>query len=297
MIYGMKNKNLTFVKIATVGLVSLMTSAIVLDIAYNLKNLRYAYLCLVTPLPLTIGILSDSDSVSERISTIITLYGNGQSNTPGPAAGSGSGATGSGSGATGAGSGATGSGRGAGGSLPTLLSFSNLLASTNNVPDPAGSLDEPAGSALNLPSFSGASGPASGSASGSAVAGTPAQSTLGIEDTCYGNSKTDLELDNLFGPDRDTQQINGVCDKMAVQRININRAKYIYGNYPANATLSLEDKKAIARQILGWREGYVAVNRGTLTNPDYRVGKMGSYNNFESLKNSRNIVEKLRRRF
>ena len=119
MVYGMKDQNLKRVKIATVGLCSLVTGIIILYIGHYWESLRYAYEYLITFLPFTMAILSENKDI------ILTLHKNGPSNAPAPAAGSGSG-----SGAAGSGSGAAGSGSGSGaaGSVPRLPGFAQFLA-------------------------------------------------------------------------------------------------------------------------------------------------------------------------
>lgn len=123
IIYGIKNRNIKLFKIATVGLCSLIIGAIVLYITYDLENLRHVCVPLATFLPLTMGILAVSEfvseSVSDKVSTIPTLYKNGHSSAPGSAASSGSKAAESGS----------GSDSEAAESRTRLPSFAGLLAS------------------------------------------------------------------------------------------------------------------------------------------------------------------------
>ena len=310
IVSGMIDKNLTFVKLATVGLVSLITCAIVLYIAYNLKNLRYAYLFLVTPLPLTMVILydSDSDSVSERISTIITLYWNGQSNPPGPAAGSGSEATGSGSGATGAGSGAgagSGLGRGATESTSNLPSIEELLASTNNTSNPP--TGQPAGPRRNLFSIASilnpdapAAGPSNAPAAAGPLhgpaAGTPGPSTLGKGEIFDNNGKSSSDLDNMFGQDPNRRQMSNVYSKrMAQQSLYSGKEKSIYDRYPANANLNSTDKNLITRKLLGSDERYFVLNCGTKSRPDYKVMTRESNGDLVCVKNTSKLCHQIRK--
>ena len=237
MVYGLKNQEITLVRLATIGLCSLIVSAIVLYIAYDSVNLKYAFVGLVMPLPLIMGTLSVYDSIYEKISTAITFYKEGQSSAPGPAAGSGSGTGGSGSG-------------------------------------------------------SGAAG------SGSAGTSGPSNSGLAFGDCYYGKNKTPIELDTMFGQEPSDRKKISLGKKVYAQRkhLNNNIAQSIYDDYPdPNAKLSLEDKKYIARILLGKNNGYSVINEGTLGRPDLKVFKAGVISTHEYPKNTSRVIAMIKR--
>ena len=224
------------------------------------------------------GNVAVSGLVSEKIGITLTLSRNGLSNPSGPPAGQNS-----------------GSGSGAAGPRPRLPSFSELLASINNrSAPPTGIASEPAGSRVNLPSFAdlltstnNAPDPATGTSSEPAEStsnlptpapraraekGLPAR---GATEVNFGESKTDVELDNKYGPNPNNYQLIGVRTKI-MNQIRFNKS--IYSNYPANqnptglgTTLTNQEQSMIARKLLGLRKGYSAHHSGTESNPKVKV--------------------------
>ena len=111
------------------------------------------------------------------------------------------------------------------------------------------------------------------------------------------NNKSSSELNNIFGPNPNPEQIESISDKIRRQmRDRVYAAeKSIYGKHPVDQTLSLEDRTAIARKFAGLNEGYYVENRGSRIRPDFRVTIRGSNGKFEPIKDTTETLEKLNR--
>ena len=237
-------------------------------------NELHVYICSALALVSGMAISSEGPVVIE-IWKKLTLYKNGSSNTSGPPASSGNRAAGSGSG--------SGSGQGTGSSsVPeesraNVPGFRQLLTNTYNATVYG-------------------TRPSHGPASGSVAPATP-PSGLCNGEMFDSNNKSSSELNNIFGPNPNPEQIESISDKIRRQmRDRVYAAeKSIYGKHPVDQTLSLEDRTAIARKFAGLNEGYYVENRGSRIRPDFRVTIRGSNGKFEPIKDTTETLEKLNR--
>ena len=259
MIYGIKNKDLKQVKLATVGLCSLIIGIIILQINHYWEIL-----------PLTMVILA------ENWGTITTLLKEGASSATGTAGDQNTGPTGwtpsvpnpagiSGTpGPVGGPFGGPTPGRADGWTRPSDPHPAEWRPALPNPADPYGASD-----------------PASGPAPQSAASGTPAQSIQARGEIIVGETKTDLELDRLYGPHPSSPQLDGIRAKI-ISQMRVSWSRSIYGNYPPHTTttglsgtLDHAEERVIARKLLGLRKGYSAHLSGSDSNPSLRVMRMG----------------------
>ena len=138
-------------------------------------------------------------------------------------------------------------------------------------------------------------GPVSGSAAagtsgssdsnaGSAAAGTSAQPTrvgvyAGAGVIYAGDKMSNDDLDRTFGPTLSKEEVGSIYNKIVAQKREINESntkkksiqRSVYENYSFEATLSPNERRGLARMLLGERPGYFATVKGSPSNPDIKV--------------------------
>ena len=237
-------------------------------------NYNELHVCICSALALVSGVAIPSEGpVVIDIWKRLTLYKNGDSNASTPPAGQNSGSSNR-------------------PSRSNIMSISSILAgpapATGSSHGPvsgsaaagtSGSSDSNAGSAA-----AGTSG-SSDSNARSAAAGTSAQPTrvgvyAGSGVVHAGDKMSKDDLDRTFGPTPSKEEVGRIYNKIMAQKreiheSNINSKKSIqrsvFEDYSFEATLSPNERRGLARKLLGERPGYFATVKGSPSNPDIKV--------------------------
>ena len=222
-------------------------------------NYNELHVCICSALALVSGVAIPSEGpVVIDIWKRLILYKNGDSNASTPTAGQNSGSS----------------------NRPSrwnIMSISSILA--DSAPYTGSSHGPVSGSAA-----AGTSG-SSDSNAGSAAAGTSAQPTrvgvyAGSGVIHAGDKMSKDDLDRTFGPTPSKEEIGGIYNKIMAQKREIHESnknskrliqRSIFEDYSFEATLSPNERRGLARKLLGERPGYFATVKGSPSNPNIKV--------------------------
>lgn len=151
-----------------------------------------------------------------------------------------------------------------------------------------------------LPCPEAASAPSMEPASGPPVEPAGSQS----DQVIVGDMMSDAQLDSLYGPCYNREQLAGICAKITEQINQRNpqfkEPKSIYGKYPANqsttgkdATLNYAEQKAMARKLLGLDKGYSAHVGDNYNNPIIKVMKPVPNDGYKAITNTSTVLKEL----
>ena len=232
-------------------------------------NFNELHVCICSALALVSGMAIPSEGpVVIDMWKRLTLYKNGDSNASTPPAGQNSGSSNR-------------------PSRSNIMSISSILA--GSAPATGSSHGPVSGSAAGT---SGSSDSNDGSAvagtsgSSSAAAGTSAQPRrvgvyAGTGVIYAGDEMTNSDLDRTFGPPLSKQEVGGIYNKIMDQIREIHESnrnnprksiqRSIFENYSFGATLSPNERRGLARMLLGGRPGYLAVVKGSSSNPNIKI--------------------------
>ena len=221
-----------------------------------------------------------------------TFYKNGDSNASTPPAGQNSGSSNRPSSNASTPPAGQNSGSSNRPSRSNIMSISSILA--DSAPATGSSRGPVSGSAAagtSAPSDSNAGSAAAGTSApsdsnaGSAAADTPAQPRrvgvyAGSGVIHAGDNMSSDDLDRTFGPTPSKEEVGRIYNKIMAQIREINESnknskrsilRSVFENYSFEATLNPNERRALARKLLGERRGYFATVKGSPSNPDIKV--------------------------